>query len=137
MQDQYLTFNMFDAQAWYVRDVILGRIAVPDAATRAAEFADWQAREEAAANPEMQIDFQAAYVAQLIAATDYPFLDTDAVAALFKQWEHDKEHDIMGYRDHAYRSILTGTLSPRHHTRWMEALDDSLEAFLATSDTTV
>ena len=137
MQDQFFTFNMFDAQAWFVRDVILGKIAVPDAATRTAEFTDWQAREEAAGTPEQQIDFQAAYVAQLIAATDYPFLDTDAVAALFKRWEHDKQDDIMGYRNQSYRSILTGTLSPQHHTRWMEALDDSLEAFLATSETTV
>ena len=137
MQDQFFTFNMFDAQAWYVRDLILGKIAIPDAATRKAEFTDWQAREEAASDPELMIDFQAAYVSQLIAATDYPHLDTDAVAALFKQWEHDKHHDIMGYRDHSYRSVLTGTVSPRHHTRWMEALDDSLEAFLATSDATV
>ena len=135
MQDQFFTFNMFDAQAWYVRDIILGRIGVPDAAARVPHMADWQGREEAAANPELQIDFQAAYVAQLIAATDYPFLDTEAVAALFKQWEHDKVHDIMGYRDQSYRSILTGTMSPRHHTRWMEALDDSLGAFLATSET--
>ena len=29
MQDQYYTFSMFDAQAWYVRDAILGRIALP------------------------------------------------------------------------------------------------------------
>ena len=29
MQDQWFTFNMFDAQAWYARDVILGRIQVP------------------------------------------------------------------------------------------------------------
>ena len=29
MQDQYYTFSMFDAQAWYVRDVILGGIALP------------------------------------------------------------------------------------------------------------
>ena len=29
MQDQWFTFNMFDAQAWWVRDVIMGRIAVP------------------------------------------------------------------------------------------------------------
>jgi trimethylamine monooxygenase len=128
---------MFDAQAWFVRDLILGKLDLPDAETRAASIADWQGREEAAGTPEEQIDFQAAYVSQLIAATDYPTLDTAAVAALFKQWEHDKEADIMGYRDHSYRSVLTGTVSPRHHTRWMEALDDSLEAFLATSDATV
>ena len=34
MQDQWYTFNMFDAQAWYVRDIILERISVPDFAAR-------------------------------------------------------------------------------------------------------
>ena len=29
MQDQYYTFNMFDVQAWYARDVIMGRIQLP------------------------------------------------------------------------------------------------------------
>ena len=29
MQDQFYTFNMFDAQAWYARDVILGGIKLP------------------------------------------------------------------------------------------------------------
>lgn len=53
------------------------------------------------------------------------------MAALFKQWKHDKHDDIMGYRDNSYPSVLTGTPSPKHHTKWMEALDDSLEAFLA------
>ena len=31
MQDQWFTFNMFDAQAWYARDIILGRLQLPDA----------------------------------------------------------------------------------------------------------
>ncbi|MEM7669679.1 MAG: NAD(P)/FAD-dependent oxidoreductase, partial [Pseudomonadota bacterium] len=29
MQDQWYTFNMFDAQAWWVRDAIMGRIDIP------------------------------------------------------------------------------------------------------------
>ena len=32
MQDQWFTFNMFDAQAWWARDVIMGKIALPDSA---------------------------------------------------------------------------------------------------------
>ena len=31
MQDQWFTFNMFDAQAWWVRDQIMDKIALPDA----------------------------------------------------------------------------------------------------------
>jgi trimethylamine monooxygenase len=36
----------------------------------------------------------------------------------------------MDYRNKAYRSIVTGTMSPVHHTPWVEALDDSLETYL-------
>jgi trimethylamine monooxygenase len=130
MQDQYYTFNMFDAQAWYARDVMLGRVALPDAAAMAADSAAWLAREEAAATPFEDIDFQAAYVRDLLVRSDYPALDVEAVAELFKEWLKDKEADILGYRNKSYRSTLTGTIAPPHHTPWMEAMDDSLEAFL-------
>src|SRR5690606_17503347 len=131
MQDQYYTFNMFDAQAWYARDVILGRLTLPDAAAMAADIEHWREREEQAGNPFEQIDFQAAYVRDLLDASDYPPLDVEAVAETFKAWEHHKEEDILGYRNRSYRSTITGTLAPAHHTPWMNAMDDSLEAFLA------
>ena len=47
MQDQWFTFNMFDAQAWYVRDVIMGRITMPDLEARKADVVDRVAREDA------------------------------------------------------------------------------------------
>jgi trimethylamine monooxygenase len=56
------------------------------------------------------------------------------VAALFKEWEHHKADSILGYRDYGYPSTLTGTVAPKHHTRWMEAMDDSLPAFLNAPD---
>jgi trimethylamine monooxygenase len=133
MQDQYYTFNMFDAQAWYVRDMILGRIPMPDHDTRKTDILAWREREEALSDPFEQIDFQTDYVRELLTATDYPDLDVDAVAALFKEWEHDKQHSILGYRDKSYRSVLTGTMSPPHHTTWMKALDDTLPVFLGIS----
>jgi trimethylamine monooxygenase len=45
---------------------------------------------------------------------------------------HDKEHSITGYRDKAFKSPCTGTMAPMHHTPWIDALDDSMAAFLAT-----
>jgi trimethylamine monooxygenase len=130
MQDQYYTFNMFDAQAWYARDLMLGRIKVPTGPDMAADCTEWVAREEQVANPFEAIDFQAAYILDLLEPTDYPAFDVTAVAEIFKQWEHHKEADILGYRNKSYRSTLTGTLAPGHHTPWMDAMDDSLEAFL-------
>ena len=130
MQDQYYTFNMFDAQAWFARDVMLGRLALPSFEAMAQDIEAWRAREEAVADPYEAIDFQTEYVRDLLHATDYPHLDVDHVARLFKEWEHHKAESILGYRDRCYPSPLTGTLAPVHHTRWMEALDDSLPTFL-------
>lgn len=130
MQDQYYTFNMFDAQAWVARDIMLGRIALPDRSGMEASSTAWRAREEAVSDPFEAIDYQTEYVRDLLAMTDYPNLDVDGVARLFKQWEHHKAASILGYRDHSYASVLTGNPAPVHHTPWMEAMDDSLAAFL-------
>lgn len=129
-QDQFYTFNMFDAQAWYARDVVLGRIALPDAETQHKDWKVWIGKEEALENAEQMIDFQTDYVRELIEATDYPRLDVDEVARLFKEWEHHKVEGILTYRNRSYPSTITGNTAPVHHTPWMEALDDSLEAFL-------
>ncbi|NHT77094.1 NAD(P)/FAD-dependent oxidoreductase [Rhizobiaceae bacterium CRRU44] len=134
MQDQYYTFNMFDAQAWFARDVILGRIALPDAAARDADIRDWRAREEALTNPFEAIDYQTDYVRDLLSATDYPDFDVERVAELFKEWEHHKVEGILTYRNKSYPSVLTGDMAPVHHTPWMDALDDTLEAFLGVQD---
>lgn len=130
MQDQYYTFNMFDAQAWYARDVMMGRITLPGAEAMAAASKAWVEREKEVTDPFQAIDFQTAYVLDLIKPTDYPTFDVEAVAETFKEWEHHKEADILGYRNNRYRSVITGTLAPVHHTPWMDALDDSMESFL-------
>lgn len=131
MQDQYYTFNMFDAQAWYARDVMLGRIKLPDSNAMATDIKEWRERESALSDAMDEVDFQAAYVRDLLGETDYPTLDVEGVAEIFKQWLRDKQKDILGYRNLRYRSTITGTLSPAHHTPWMQAMDDSLEAFLS------
>ncbi|MNG07139.1 hypothetical protein D3C84_904280 [compost metagenome] len=53
----------------------------------------------------------------------------------FLQWKKDKYENIMGYRDKCHRSLITGTLATAHHTPWLEALDDSLAAYLADKPT--
>ncbi|MFA5632766.1 MAG: NAD(P)/FAD-dependent oxidoreductase [Porticoccaceae bacterium] len=131
MQDQYYTFNMFDAQAWYARDFILGRFDMPDAETMAKDIQKWRERESKLETAFDDVDFQAAYVRDLLRHTDYPELDVEGVAEIFKAWLRDKQADILGYRDKSYRSTITGTQSPPHHTSWMQAMDDSLEAFLS------
>ncbi|WP_345313897.1 NAD(P)/FAD-dependent oxidoreductase [Gordonia alkaliphila] len=132
-QDQWFTFNMFDAQAWYVRDLILGRSAMPDRSERDASIAEWRKRFVALADAADEIRFQGDYVQDLVNLTDYPQFDVDGVVEIFLAWKNDKAADIMGYRDYTYTSVMTGTRSIPHHTRWMDELDDSLERYLQTS----
>ncbi|WP_249673580.1 NAD(P)-binding domain-containing protein [Pseudomonas abieticivorans] len=131
MQDQWYSFNMFDAQAWYARDVILGRIVVPDKATMQAQNLALRAQEETLETAKQMFEFQGAYIQDLVDATDYPSFDIAGVNATFLAWKHDKYEDIMGYRNKSYRSLMTGTQSPGHHTPWLDALDDSMAAYLA------
>jgi trimethylamine monooxygenase len=130
MQDQWYTFNMFDAQAWFARDVMLGRIPLPDQDAMQADSAEWRAREEALADDYAAIRYQSDYTAGLAALTDYPPLNIEGMNEAFFQWKKHKKEDIMGFRNQSYRSAITGTVSPSHHTPWKDALDDSMEAYL-------
>lgn len=129
-QDQYYTFNMFDAQAWFARDVMVGKIDLPTESERAADIATWLERQDALVDHDAEADFQTDYVRELINATDYPEFDLDAVSTLFKDWMRHKSEDILGYRDQTHKSVITGTMAAPHHTRWINAMDDSLERYL-------
>ncbi len=133
MQDQYFTFNMFDAQAWYARDVILDKIQLPELAARQADEATWLAEYEQVADVSGDIDFQAKYIRDLNNATDYPEFAVEKQGEILKQWQKDKQVDIMGFREKAYRSTLTGALAPELPMSWLDILDDSLEHFLNLS----
>ncbi|WP_339691770.1 NAD(P)/FAD-dependent oxidoreductase [Celeribacter baekdonensis] len=131
MQDQWFTFNMFDAQAWYVRDIIMDRIEVPtDKDVLLADVAERVEREERQDDVKYAIVYQGDYVKELIADTDYPSFDVDGACEAFFEWKHHKVEDIMGFRNHSYKSVITGTMAPAHHTPWKDALDDSMEVYL-------
>ncbi len=130
MQDQWYTFNMFDAQAWYVRDVILGRILLPNQKTMEDDVEDRQRSEEALDDDFARIRYQGAYICELSEDTDCHALDIDVAYKAFSEWKSHKKKGIMTYRDHAYKSPVTGKLSPVHHTCWTDAMDDSLENYM-------
>ncbi len=132
MQDQWFTFNMFDAQAWWVRDAIMGKIDL-SAVTKEQMLADVkerEEREEADDDTKYAIQYQADYVKELVAETDYPSFDIDGACQAFFEWKKHKMKDIMGFRNNSYKSVITGTMAPVHHTPWKDALDDSMTAYL-------
>lgn len=131
MQDQWFTFNMFDAQAWYARDVIMGKIQLPEANIRRQNMDKWLQRHEQLDTDAKSIDFQANYIDDLIRATDYPTFPVHQQANLFKQWLEDKKVDIMGFRNNSYASTITGTMAAQLPKPWLEIKEDSLEGFMS------
>ena len=130
MQDQWYTFNMFDAQAWWVRDCIMDKISLPDSASMAQDVINRTAAEDAIEDDYGCIEYQGAYTMELIEETDYPSFDITASNKAFYEWKKHKKKGIMDFRNYGYVSPMTGTKSPEHHTAWKDALDDSLESYL-------
>ncbi|MEM9911054.1 MAG: NAD(P)/FAD-dependent oxidoreductase [Pseudomonadota bacterium] len=130
MQDQWYTFNMFDAQAWWVRDQIMGKIDLPDRATMEADVKAREQAEDANADDYDCIRYQGNYIKELVAETDYPSFDIEAANQAFFEWKKHKKKNIMEFRNYGYVSPMTGQKAPPHHTPWVDALDDSLESYL-------
>lgn len=131
MQDQYYTFNMFDVQAWFARDVILGKIELPLKEERDKDIAHWLEKQDAIEDAFDDVDFQTEYIKDLIQYSDYPSLKWDEIGELFKEWLRDKEEDILRYRDKNFRSVITGVKAEPHHTKWLDEEDDTMERYLA------
>jgi trimethylamine monooxygenase len=131
MQDQFYTFNMFDAQAWLARDFTMGTYELPPVAEQEAHEEEWLAREATLTDDESMIYFQGDYVKELVNMTDYPMdpAKVDGVNETFMEWEHHKHENIMTFRDQAYRSVMTGTMSPNHHTTWKDEMEDTIESY--------
>lgn len=130
MQDQWYTFNMFDAQAWWARDVIMGRIDLPDEDAMIADVKDRENREDNNEDDYACIRYQGDYVKELIEETDYPSFDIEGANEAFFQWKKFKKKGIMTFRDNPHQSVMTGTMAPVHHTPWKDALDDTVASYL-------
>ena len=42
----------------------------------------------------------------------------------------DFKKNIMTFRDNSYKSVITGSMAPIHHTPWKDAMDDTIESYL-------
>jgi trimethylamine monooxygenase len=101
-----------------------------DKAVLLKDVADRVAGEDAGQDAHDAIHYQGDYVKELIAETDYPSFDVDGACEAFFEWKDHKKAGIMEFRNHAYRSVITGTMAPVHHTPWKDALEDSMESYL-------
>ncbi|WAR13547.1 SNO1-like protein [Mya arenaria] len=131
LQDQYFSYTMFETEAIWTCRYIMGTIPgePKSQAEMRADAENWVARRKELKGPHDDIDFQADFIADLSAAVGYK-PEAKKVADMFHKWEHDKDADIVSYRDQSFQSVFTGTVAPTLKSTWWRAFDDSKEAFV-------
>jgi trimethylamine monooxygenase len=131
MQRITFSFNMGNLQAWYARDVILGKITLPLTKEEMnSEMIIWQEKAKAIRNWTDYCNFQKEYILDLIDATEYPHFDVDGMFNIFLEHVQSRLDNILTYREKTYRSTLTNTMAKQHHTPWLNEMDDTLENFI-------
>jgi len=97
MQDQWFTFNMFDAQAWYTRDIIMGKIELPNASVMEEDPKIREEKEDALEDDYGCIRYQGDYIQELMSDTDYPNFNIEAANEAFFLWKKHKKKNIMTF----------------------------------------
>jgi len=134
MHDQYYTFTMFDAQACYARDYIMGKIDIKTREERTKDMEMWRAGfDTCKRDGKKEIVFQRDYVADLLKYCDYPEHNHAERAEQLKEWKGHRENNITTYRDQCFTSVMTGDVGVKPIIPWMKNMDDSLERYVNTS----
>ncbi|CAB4060884.1 tmm [Lepeophtheirus salmonis] len=128
-QNQCYTFTLFDTQAFWIVKFISGLIPLPSHGLMMKHSISWKERlnEDVKSFPDIA-RYQLAYILDLNKDSKYPY-ELDCTDMFIKCLD-DKKNDILTYRDKQFQSIFTKTKSPMYHTKWIDAFDDSLDAFL-------
>ena len=125
MQNLWYSLLLFDAQAFYVRDVIRGVIKLPEESARADDIQLWKNRESSIKDALEALDFQTDYLKDLAIATNHPVAaHLDRMTATFQNWLANKMADVVNFRDVAYTSVVTGTTAVPYHLPWLDVKDD-------------
>ncbi|KXJ25602.1 Flavin-containing monooxygenase FMO GS-OX-like 9 [Exaiptasia diaphana] len=128
--NQFYTFTMFDMQAKWALEYIVGDREVPDKKTMEADVDKWTLRLNKIDDMNGIIDFQTDYVKSLAEEVNYGY-DVDCADMIKYRLGYTVDHPLT-YRDTCYVSKYSGVESIKHHTSFMEAFDDSMETFLDT-----
>jgi len=130
-QDQCYTYTLFDIQACFVRDIILGKIDIPDRETMVKSIAGWYKRCMTITSPAEAINYQRDYLEDLLTDTDYCSKESNSkIAEMLNTWVGYKKENILTYRDKCFASPYTGAMAIPLTKDWFYCLDDSKESFL-------
>ena len=112
---------MFDVQAHYVNDFILGRIVLPVEEERVQDVARWMQIEQSIMDNMTNVGdkqfrelmvFQSQYIDDLQSAiVNCRKIHLDGVLTIFHRFLDHREENMATHRHHQFTSTITGTLS--------------------------
>jgi trimethylamine monooxygenase len=106
MMNLVFGFSMFDAQAVFVRDVIMGRVDVPASREEMeADAAKWHAEALQTTTMHTKIMFQSRHILDLESLTCSDKVDAKGMAELCIQRDLDKDASILLFRHKSFRSL--------------------------------
>ncbi|CAF2744489.1 unnamed protein product [Rotaria sp. Silwood2] len=131
MQVLTFSFNIGNIQAWYARDLILGKINLLITKEEMLnDMTHWQIRAKAVQNISDYSQFTRDYIQDLIDATGYPLFNIDQMVRILIECAQSRIENLLTYREKTYVSTVTNTPAKQHHTPWLREMDDRLENFL-------
>jgi len=126
-QQQWLTFIQFEAQATFVRDVILGRIKTPSYMEMEQDIKKWLAKlKNTTKDGDHQegVQFQADMIQDLMDHTDYlqkfPTYNLDISVRNIHELTKNKVDDIVGYKEKGHVNPITGIRTRDLPVKWTD-----------------
>ncbi|CAF4050859.1 unnamed protein product [Adineta steineri] len=112
MQRSTFGFNIGNIQAWYARDVILGKIFLPSTKQQMEfDIQQWRIKAKTIKNYLDDIYFRRDYIRDLLNITTYPRFDLDQMAEILIDSVKSRIENVLTYRDKTYTSVLTNTMA--------------------------
>jgi len=128
MQNFTLGCVGLDIEAWYLRDVLLGRIALPsgndDIEKMTKNVEEWLKMEETSVKSFIGMaKFSVKYLKDLLLdLPEYPKVDLDASISVLENLDRDRQSSIIEFRNRTHVSVYTGTESTENKFPWIDAV---------------
>ena len=127
MQNQFFTFPLFEAQAYFIRNCILNKIQIPEKKKMIEEYQMWENEENEAKktnDSERFIILQATYIEDLNSFTDCPKILTRDILMIFKEFKKHKMANFLSFKDKNYKSVYSKILGKDVKKPWLEQFEE-------------
>lgn len=129
--ETYLNCQIWDIQAIWIVKYILGQLAGEPVSNEimVKEASEWEKKVGMAVSPFDMVAFMVELGKYMCKDIDYPPQYLDKGHALLVDTIKGRMSNVLGYRDNCMANMYTGNIAPSHHTKWIDAMDESVDLY--------